>query len=250
MKPNNKNPWHPGVYHANSTMEWMPTDSKESFDRLIKDPAHYEYFKAQGWLEPLAITYQINSEGFRCDEFIENEPCLVALGCSFTVGIGLPLADTWPTLVGKKLGLRVYNLGWGGSSADTCFRLARYWIPKLKPQVVCMLTPPRARVELMTMQSPPAEVFMPMSMSSLSVDDDIFLKHWMGNEENHFINQEKNQLAIESIALSNNARYASLDADKEGSLCRDLVGYARDHMHAGPIGQKQIANRMLNKLHG
>jgi len=249
MQPNNTKPWHCGFYNANSTLEWLPTDTKESFDRLIKDPAHYDYFKLQGWLEPMAITYQINSEGFRCDEFVKDEPCMIALGCSYTVGIGLPLKDLWATLVGKELGLKVYNLGWGGSSIDTCFRLARYWIPELKPQVVCMLAPPRSRIELMTLQDPPAEVFMPMSYSGLFNNNDVFLKHWFGNDENHFINQEKNILAIGSIAQSNNARYAFLKADDEASCSRDIVGYARDYMHTGPVGHEQMAEKMLSKLH-
>lgn len=243
-------PWHAGIYHAGKTLEWMPTDSQESFEKLIKDPVHREYFKAQGWLEPGAITYQLNSEGFRCDEFEPDVPCMVALGCSYTVGIGLPLKDIWPTLVGNALGLKVYNLGWGGTSADTCYRLARYWIPVLTPRVVCMLTPPRARLELSTIKGtqPPVDVFMPMSCSVLCTASDVYLKHWFGNDDNHWFNQEKNTLAIESIAESNNAKFASINADDEGSCSRDIVGYARDHMHTGPIGHEQMAKKLLNKL--
>ena len=247
---NDTKPWHCGIYHAGTTSEWMPTDSKESFDRLVQDPEHYAYFKKQGWLEPLAITYQINKEGFRCDDFDSSEPCMVALGCSYTMGIGLPLKDLWATKVGAELGLKVYNLAWGGSSVDTCFRLARYWIPKLKPQVVCMLVPPRARLELLTIPktSPPAEVFMPMSRSSLFSTNDTFLKHWFGNEENQYINQEKNVLAIESIAHATGAKYASVKADHEAACSRDIVGYARDYMHTGPIGHDMIADKLLNLL--
>lgn len=243
-------PWHHGIYLKGQTVEWLPTDTKENFEKLIQTPRHYEYFKNQGWLEPMAITYQINSEGFRCDEFDYETPCMVALGCSYTIGIGLPLKDIWPTLVGQALGLKVYNLAWGGSGADTCYRMARYWIPKLKPQVVCMLTPPRSRLELSTIEgtNPNVEVFLPMSRSSLFAESDQYLKHWFGNEDNHWYNHEKNKLAIEMIAHKNSAKFAALDADTEGSMSRDMVGYARDHMHAGPQGHRQIAKGMLNKL--
>jgi len=247
-----KKPWHFGTYSAGKTTEWMPTDSKESFDRLVQDPAHRKYFEEQGWLEPGAITYQINNEGFRCDEFVENEPCMVVLGCSYTVGIGLPLKDIWATKVGAALGLRVCNLAWGGSGIDTCFRLARYWIPRLKPRVVCMLAPPRSRIELITMSVSPthpySEVFMPMSGSSLFTKNDIFLKHWFGNEENHTLNQEKNMLAIESIAHNNQAKYACLMADRETACSRDMVGYARDYMHTGPVGHDILADKLLAML--
>ena len=158
-------PWHPGIYYAGQTLDWMPTDTKEIFEQLMQDPVHQEYFANLGWLEPGAINYKINSYGFRAEEFVEGQPCIVALGCSYTVGIGLPYKDIWPTLVGNALGLPVYNLAWGGSSADTCFRMARYWIPKLTPVHVLMLTPPESRIELVMSQgnSPPVEVYLPMS---------------------------------------------------------------------------------------
>jgi hypothetical protein len=177
---------------------------------------------------------------------------MVVLGCSYTVGIGLPLKDIWATKVGAALGLRVCNLAWGGSGIDTCFRLARYWIPRLKPRVVCMLAPPRSRIELITMSVSPthpySEVFMPMSGSSLFTKNDIFLKHWFGNEENHTLNQEKNMLAIESIAHNNQAKYACLMADRETACSRDMVGYARDYMHTGPVGHDILADKLLAML--
>jgi hypothetical protein len=248
--PLDNKPWHQGINVKNQTLEWLPTDSKEIFDKLIQDPVHYDYFKQQGWLEPGAITYEINSEGFRCEEFDYTTPCMIALGCSYTIGIGLPLKDLWATLVGKSLGLQVYNLAWGGSSGDTCFRMAHYWISKLKPQVVCMLHPPRARIEVLTLEgtTPTVETFMPMSQSSLFKDSDGFLKHWFGNEDNHWYNREKNKLAVESVAKAHGAKYAVLDTDSEGSCSRDIVGYARDYMHTGPIGHQLLAEKFLNQL--
>lgn len=250
MQTNNTKPWHSGIYYAEKILRWMPTDTKENFERLMQDPAHRAYFEKQGWLEPDAITYQINQEGFRCEDFVEDQPCMVALGCSYTMGIGLPLQDLWATKVGAALGLRVYNLAWGGNSIDTCFRLARYWIPQLRPQVVMMLAPPRARIELSTIEGtcPPTEVFIPGSLSNLLKNDDMFLKHWFGNEENHYLNQEKNMIAIESIARQNGAQYSVAEADRDASRSRDIVGYARDYMHTGPAGHKMIAELLLNKL--
>jgi hypothetical protein len=176
-------PWHPGIHYAGKELQWLPTDTKENFNQLIKNPEHQEYFAQQGWLEPGAITYKINSQGFRSDEFDYDVPCIIALGCSYTVGIGLPHEVLWPTLIGKHLGLQVYNLAWGGYSADSCFRMAEYWVPKLKPTVVFMLTPPLARIELIAEVGtvPPIDIFLPASKSVLFNKDDIFLKHWFLN---------------------------------------------------------------------
>jgi hypothetical protein len=249
----NDAPWHFGTSLAGQQLDWMPTDTQEHFNQLIQDPAHREYFEKQGWTRSGAITYKINRNGFRSEEFESDVPCMLALGCSFTMGIGLPIDCLWPTLIGQQLNLKVYNLAWGGISADTCFRLARYWIPKLRPQLVCMLTPPRTRIELLMDQGcqPPAEVFLPMSESNYLSEDfinDTFLKHWWLNDKNGLINNEKNTLAIQQLAINNLAKFASLKADEEMSKSREEVGYARDYMHAGPRGHELVAEKMLKRL--
>lgn len=243
-------PWHPGMSSAGETLQWVPTDTKESFERMIQDPVHREYFSQQGWLEPNAIDYKINSQGFRCDEFEPGQPCMIALGCSYTMGIGLPVKSLWHTIIGQRLGLRVYNLAWGGISADTCFRLAQYWIPALKPQLVAMLTPPRTRIELLMDSGihPPAEVYMPGSQSLHFNPNDEFLKHWWLNDDNGRINSEKNTLAIQQLAHQHGSKFVSLLADEEMCGSREELGYARDYMHAGPPGHAIVAEKMLRSV--
>jgi hypothetical protein len=240
-------PWHPGIHYAGKELQWLPTDTEEHFNQLITNPEHREYFAQQGWLEPDAITYKINSEGFRSDEFEDDALCMIALGCSYTAGIGLPYEVLWPTLVGQQLGLKIYNLAWGGNSADTCFRIAQYWISQLKPTVVCMLTPPLSRLELITDTgtSPPVEVFLPASKSVIFNKDDIFLKHWFLNNENAKINNIKNKLAITELCRQNNAWFCSLESNDYMSQSRESVGYARDYMHAGPIAHNMVADKIL-----
>lgn len=253
MFDDSNKPWHFGMSIAGQKLDWLPTDTKESYDRMIQDPAHFSYFEQQGWNRPGAISYKINNHGFRCDEFELDQSCMIALGCSFTVGIGLPVEIIWPSLLGQQLDLKVYNLAWGGYSADTCYRLARYWIPKLKPKLVAMLAPPKHRIELLMDQGcdPPAEVFMPISKSKYlqgNFVNDIFLQHWWLNDNNGLINNEKNILAIKQLAFNHGARFLNLNADEEMSRSREEVGYARDYMHAGPVGHKLVAEKMLKEL--
>jgi hypothetical protein len=106
-------PEHAGKHHVNQTLDWLPTDTKESYEKLIQDPEHLAYFVEQGWDQPGAITYRFNSHGFRADEF-DGGPYMLALGCSFTIGIGLPDQDTWARQTATALGLKCANLGWGG----------------------------------------------------------------------------------------------------------------------------------------
>jgi hypothetical protein len=246
-------PFHFGKNYANQVLEWMPTDTQESFQRLMQDPQHRAYFASMGWDQPDAITYKINSHGFRCDEF-ETGPYLVALGCSYTVGIGLPVESTWPYLVSQALGLKCANLAWGGYSTDTCYRLARYWIPRLKPVMVAMLTPPRARLELLMNRdliSDPRkqmdfEVFLPECLSQHFDPHDVYLTHWFANEQNQDINQEKNILALRQQCSDQEIFCGVVNSDRHMCLSRDIVGYARDHMHAGPIAHQWIAQDLIN----
>jgi hypothetical protein len=234
-------PVHFGIYHVNETLDWMPTDTKESYEKLSQDPDHRAYFAKMGWDQPGAITYRLNSHGFRADEF-DGGPYMVALGCSYTMGIGLPDETTWARQTATALGMKCANLSWGGYSADSCFRLAEYWIPALKPDYVCMLVPPSHRVELLLDAQDPllgnrqimVEVFMPQSRSQLFNPNDYYLRHWFLNDENAMINQRKNVLAIRQLCADLNIPCTILNAEQHMWWSREEIGYARDCMHGGP----------------
>ena len=244
-------PYHSGKFHANATLDWMPTDSEENFQRLMQDPAHRKYFQEHGWDQPGAITYKLNSEGFRCDNF-DRQPCVVALGCSYTVGIGLPLKDIWPTLVGEALGLKVVNLAWGGYASDTCFRMADYWLPRLNAKVVCMLIPPKERVELVLTERDEhftymykSDVFMSHSLSKNYRSEDNFLNHWFMQDQNQLINKRKNVLAIKQLSADAGAKFFTVDTETTMTRSREDIGYARDYMHGGPKIHREIADMFL-----
>ena len=244
-------PWHFGVSWANKTLDFLPTDSEENFKKLCETPEFLEYFSSHGWLEPGAISYKMNNYGFRCAEFAHGEDCIVALGCSFTIGIGLPVESTWPELVGQAMGLKVYNLAWGGNAADTCFRMAEYWVPQLKPKAVFMLTPPDSRVELLLASTDqPAEVFFPaneISHNHLAFDN--YIKHYYTNDENSRLNHKKNKLAVTALCDGLNTPCQIYDANDHMAWSREEVGYARDRMHAGPKGHKRLAGIILDDWH-
>jgi lysophospholipase L1-like esterase len=244
-------PWHFGTYHAGTDSEFLPTDTRAHFEKLCETQEYREYFRAHGWLEPGSITYKINSQGFRSEEFTHNTDCIVALGCSFTVGIGLPIESTWPALVGQALGIKVYNLAWGGNSADTCFRLAEYWVPRLKPKAVFMLAPPESRFELLLAAGPhKVEVFMPAAeIADNHGNYADYLKHWYGASENSRLNHKKNKLAISALCNDLDTPCQIYNANDYMAWSREEVGYARDRMHAGPKGHQLLAERIIHDWH-
>lgn len=237
---------HFGTSFAGQQLDWLPTDTKENYEKLIQDPGHRDYFAELGWDKPGAITYKFNSYGFRADEF-DGGPYLVALGCSYTIGIGLPVEATWPYQVAQALNLKCANLAWGGYSADSCYRLAEYWVDKLKPDYVCMLVPPRHRIELLLDDPTQSlEIFMPQSLSRYYKEDDIYLKHWFLNDENAKINQRKNVRAIKQLCLELNIPCAIHNAEEHMWWSREEIGYARDYMHGGPKIHKILAEKFVN----
>lgn len=252
-KVKNIPPWHFGQPLAGETLDWLPTDTKEYFDRAMEIPEHRDYFEKLGWNKPGAITYKINSHGFRCEEIHDGEPYMVALGCSYTVGVGLPIDVIWPTIVGQATNLRVANLAWGGYSADSCFRLAEYWIARLKPKLVTMLTPPSTRVELCLdeeavkgFRNIPVDVYLP---NSNDINGNWFLQHWFANEENHRLNSIKNKLAIQQMCANLKIPCIVLDAEDCMTGSREDLGYARDMLHGGIPAHQRISEKMLNDWH-
>jgi hypothetical protein len=233
--------WHAGQKFANSTLEWLQPDTEESFKKLNRNPIHQQYFQEKGWDVPGAITYKFNNHGFRCDDF-DDKPCLVTLGCSYTLGLGLPQSDIWPTLVGSELILKVVNLAWNGYSADSCFRLAEYWLPRLNPALVVMLAPPVDRIEVLTQKE--HMVYMPTNLPPTA--SDAFITEWMLNSENSRLNSVKNKLALQQLCRTINVPCQLYDANVYMADSREKLEYARDYMHAGPRGHEILAERILN----
>ena len=179
---------------------------------------------------------------------------MLALGCSFTVGIGLPDHSTWARQTATALGLKCANLGWGGYSSDSCYRLAEYWIPELRPKYVCMLVPPSHRVEVLLDANDPLvmpnqtlfEIFMPQSKSRLFNPNDTYLKHWFLNDENAQVNRRRNVRAIRQLCAEFDIPCTIHDAQGHMWWSREEIGYARDFMHGGPRVHKILAEKFIN----
>ena len=183
------------------------------------------------------FTYSFNSNGFRCDEFTSDSTILF-LGCSFTCGIGLPIDTIWPELVAKQLNMQCANLGQGGGSADTAFRLCHGWIDQIKPKVVVFLQPPGIRWELITND----QIKLLIAGSELKFADE-YTKNWVIDDNNHYFNTTKNVLAIESMCNFRQIKFL-----KFNSLpCID-DDRARDLVHSGRKTHRLFADQVIAEL--
>lgn len=184
------------------------------------------------------ITYRFNDNGFRCDYNMSNGlksmNVNLFLGCSNTLGIGVNLEETWCYHINASFtGTRtMLNMGQGGGSAETCYRLAQHWIPIIKPRAVYMLSPPATRREFWLDSTTP-EIFGPRST----------LPRHMVSEQEIQINRARVVDAIENICNKNNASFSYVFMrhlfDAWDKKFPDL---GRDGVHPGPKTHKAIAN--------
>ena len=203
------------------------TDTKENYDQN-PSPQWGEY----------SFSYKYNNQGFRSREFeIQSDnPILLTLGCSHTVGVGVPVTDNWS----EQLGARyfndhvVYNAGLGAASADTMARIAVNLIPILKPKIVAILWPSLYRFETY----------------HYGQDKNVieFNGQWNSSEYNLqfedntiYNNQTKNKLIVNLLKEIYNFKLIAIDIDK-AVVDHNNYDYpkARDNLHFGSQWHRDI----------
>ena len=226
----------------NKVFDWFPMDTEGLYDHHMKDQATA---LARTGYDKTNVKYTFNSDGFRSPEFEEGG--IMFIGCSETLGVGRAWEDQWTTHVANSLNLSQCNLGIIGSSADTSFRVAYEWIPKLKPKIVHILVPSEDRFELLT----EGEFMRPAAVWMDWVEQDWddygtfreYWKLWYKEESNCRYNQLKNVLAIKQIAQTYGAFFSHTWFNEE--FIKSHTDMARDLHHFGKESSKKYAKHLL-----
>jgi hypothetical protein len=225
---------------AGKTVLWDTSDNEEAYRANTQDPIKRQQLQDLGYLD-CDITYSFNRDGFRNAEF-DRPIDVVCFGCSFTMGTGVQMQDTWPAQLQALTNLEVANLGHAGSSNDTAFRFADYYLPQLRPKFAVWVQTDNHRLEIIDQVSR-------VSVNILATDSDDFfsnnhfIKTWMTSEQNQTLNQKKNTGAFVN-------------------LCRDLgivpvvlprqdvvtVDTGRDLRHPGIHSYRAIAEKIKNLI--
>jgi hypothetical protein len=228
--------------HSNSALStqelnWHGTDTEELYQKnLIDNSAQLELYN---WVDQ-PITYKFNHYGFRADEFATPDSGIMFLGCSHTLGVGLPIESTWTHLVSTALKLKNFNLGVGGASNDTAFRLANYWINQLRPKIVIFLSTEQTRTELHTIDGQIVDLSI---WPQYFKDADKFMRHWHGNDINCDMNYLKNALAIKQLCSEYGIKYL-----QQSAVDIHKLDQARDLQHFGARTHRRISTMFLSKL--
>lgn len=233
---------HPCDHHAGKTLFWLSSDSESLWNQNMADPRRAIWLKELGFDTPDCITYQMNRHGFRTGEF-DDQACFVALGCSFTAGIGLPEPYIWPSWVQQSTGLVGRNLGIAGSGLDTAFRLLLFYIDQLNVKAVLLLKPSVDRFEFHINDRP--HLFHPHYQGTETIH-----KYWYADRQNSRINYHKNIAAIQGLCAQRNIKLIIKDVDQDLLIHRKPGPYpgARDLVHVGQHEQNMLAQEFVREL--
>ena len=212
---------------ASKTMFWHGSDSEENY---AKNP-NKNYSSTD-------ITYKFNSHGFRTQEFDVNSmmPSILCLGCSFTMGIALPIEQVWSSLLADEFqDYNVYNLGVAGSSGDTIARILFQVANKLNTKIVCILWPEIHRYEIYR-----HDVFHTSAIGGFKIDPKLLI------DDTHFTNLRYKNQAIVSL-LQEKYKY---DVIEFSTRCVERVenDFSRD-AHPGPQTQKNIFHMFKEQIY-
>ena len=235
---NDKGIHHGNSCHKNKTLLWAGTDQEDVFKKNCANSETLQQLTELDWIEPDIITYKYNNYGFRTPNF-DDRPSGLALGCSFTEGVGLPIDQAWPSVLSKFCNLQFWNLGIGGGSLDTVFRVLDYYLLKLNVKIVCILPPSSTRFEYCEIDGR----FTCISTHNTHHQPE-FSKTWLTQSINADINVRKNLLAIQQVCDSANVPLF-IDYTPPGQYCDCL---ARDLSHPGKSAHALLAQGFYDQI--
>jgi hypothetical protein len=235
------------IDRCSQTHEWDGTDSRKRYkSNSVKQLHQLEKF---GWVGA-KITYDFNSYGFRSAEFEEGDG-IVFLGCSHTFGAGLPKENTFADIVAKHFNLANYNLGIPGGSMGTCFKLAYYWIPILKPKYVVLASPDRTRFSILKSGGYEDHLKASHIESREYKDYSRFYKRYINNDYNPGLDYFKNLYGIKYICSQHNIPIVDFEINKLYDSYDDQLikrDYARDLQHRGVKTHKRVADMIVKQI--
>lgn len=228
------NPSHLGSIYSGQTLYWHGSDQPNKLQTNLQISDSRSILESQGWHTPKSIVYEFNSHGFRDTEF-DDRSCAMALGCSFTEGVGVDIDHVWPRVLSKMLNLHVWNLGIGGCALDTITRLTDFYLDFLRPKMVFLLLPSPWRLEFAKSENE-FDVLLPNTLQSQ--DAGPFIKSWFAFDTNSLWNSKKNLLAIRYLCMEKQIPLFVLDTQQHGNDC-----LARDLLHPGRKYHSDIAQK-------
>jgi hypothetical protein len=213
-------------YYANRVCNTFGLDSLEH----CLDKTHYKSY-------PDNIVYKFNSMGYRTDETFRGDEIL-AIGDSFTLGLGVNVEDTWPAQLSKLLNYPVLNFSLNGASND--------WIARRSTELLDFFKP-KALVVHYTFSHRRERPFLDWHDDERTECEPIYtdeqnLTNWRENFE------KINKLEVPVVHSFIPNWHTSLVCDSGTNVLMPTmqVDYARDRFHYGPTTHSQLAEQIAD----
>jgi hypothetical protein len=239
-------PAHVQQQYAGKTLNWCSSDSEEAYNKHLKDKHKKNLLALNGWLEEhqrtANIKYVFNSEGFRSRNIDTNNPGFAVFGCSFTAGIGQIEYELYHYYVGKELKLPVDNFGVLGASNGLIFRLAKYWLPVVKPMFVILQTTFKERFEVINQDN----VSNVMSPQWKEITNQPVFRNWWFTDANSIADKQRNELAIRYLCHELDIPIFVIDVE---DFRNPVLGLSRDLDHSGSINHQQVADKLCKQIY-
>lgn len=205
------------------------------------------------------ITYTYNTLGFRGDKypFQGQKKVLLAVGCSFTEGVGVNDNETWPFFLANLLNYNHINLGFTGRSNDYIARVLLTYFDIIKPDYIHILYTDTHRREYY----PPEGGIEPYHHNSWGWFTENTLEHTaltlLSNKNENFINWYKNHLLITYFLKTKNVKWRwdstfietdYTDENKFNGSIKPFLDLSADTNHPGPLTNHAYAVSIFEKL--
>ncbi len=233
------NHWKKGI----TPYSWNPKKIQEKWsgtDTLDRFKLNPNFAKWQD----IDITYNFSNEGFRTYDFdsVLGKEIDIALGCSHTMGVGLPIDWVWPNLVEKHRPYPMLNLGLGAGTPDTVARILTNITGLFQINTVFIFWPNFKRFEIY--KNKRVDFIIPNHGK---------LEHiWNMDRDIGIQRFHKNKLIVELLHNRIESVFVPDYEDVDSGVKKQLRGYdildcARDGMHFGPKTHELIAKLFLEK---
>ena len=220
------------------TVNWIGTDQKDRFISNLTDLTSKQRLISSGWNENSVIKYKLNSHAFRCPEF-NKDLKIIALGCSFTFGVGLHNHQVWPSLLESELQQPVYNMATGSASLDTCYRVLENYLPHINASCVILCEPDPTRFEIWQQDI--------VYSNNNNYLDQNFTKFWNSSTNNLFYNRKKNIESMKYVCNLHNVKFINFTKEQASkTYYQDDPDESRCLIHLGPKSQKKIFKYVLD----
>ncbi len=234
---------------ANKTLKWVTADNEENYKNVIKT-TKVPY-------GPEDISYVYNNYGFRCDDFgnYNDFPIRILFaGCSMTEGVGLPLEDTWPKILHKKIcehykiQIPFWTVAAGGTGIDQLVRYVYNLKDVLRPQLIISYLPESSRRELAfelpwghwsldTPEGKNTKIFLDERLIAYFTEKNIAMLEMILNEIDCTFLFSSSMYDFDIKSYTQSPRFIQRPHVPE------QYDIARDGIHAGPETNKIMAER-------